>query len=63
MEEREGKQATEAGRKLREYENEIESMRGRVEALGRTLDTITSKLEAERKSHEKALSDLTREQN
>lgn len=37
-------------------------MRGRVEALGRTLDTITNKLETERKNHEKALNDLTREQ-
>jgi hypothetical protein len=37
-------------------------MRGRVEALGRTLDNITGKLEAERKSHEKAMSELTREQ-
>jgi hypothetical protein len=44
VEDREAKQATEAGRKLREYENEMESMRGRVEALGRTLDQISGKL-------------------
>jgi uncharacterized phage infection (PIP) family protein YhgE len=45
-EEREAKQATEAARKLREYENEIENMRGRIEALGRTFDTLSNKLES-----------------
>ena len=38
-------------------------MRGRVEALGRTLDTISGKLESERKAHEKTINDLTREQS
>ena len=36
-------------------------MKGRVEALGRTFDNLTSKLESERKAHEKAMNDLTRE--
>jgi Skp family chaperone for outer membrane proteins len=40
----------------------METMRGRVEALGRSFDQISSKLESERKAHEKALNDLTREQ-
>ena len=38
-------------------------MRGRVEALGRTLDTITNKLEGQRQNHEKAINELTREQS
>lgn len=38
-------------------------MRGRVEALGRTLDTISNKLEGQRKNHQKAINELTREQS
>ena len=60
-EEREAKQSSEADRKLREYKNEVEETRGRVEALSRTFDTLSQKLEQERKAHEKAINDLARE--
>ena len=36
-------------------------MKGRVQALGRTFDNLTTKLESERKAHEKAMNDLTRQ--
>lgn len=36
-------------------------MKGRVQALGRTFDNLTNKLESERKAHEKAMNDLTRQ--
>ena len=38
-------------------------MRSRVESLGRTLETVTSKLETERKSHEKTMNEYVKEQN
>lgn len=40
----------------------METVRGRVEALSRTFDAVSSKLDGERKTHEKAMNDLTREQ-
>jgi hypothetical protein len=35
-------------------------MRGRVEALSRTLDQVATKLENERKNHEKTMNEYVR---
>lgn len=41
----------------------MEGLRGRIDMFNRGLETVSSKLESERKKHEKAMNDYVKEQN